>query len=398
MSPDQATLDRIRQNVRVNYVYTFLMNTGLDRGIWMLFLSYRGLGLLEIGLVESVFQCSSLLFGVPAGAISDLLGRRVSLILSVVAKIAGYALILTSSGFAGFAAGFALNAVSAVLYQGASESITYDSCKITGQETDYKKVYGNLLAITFVAAALGIAAGGILASASFEWVYYASIGMLLCALVPALLFAETRGVVSGRVSRPGLSGLLSASTSLIARNPVILYLLAISAAITVVDMTIYMYCQKYFEAMGLPLYVIGLILCVDSICAALGATYASRLLGRMNNRDVVVLVPVAILAMYILLAAVNSPVVIFFLWTATVFVVAFWPVLSELINSRVPTENRATVLSIKSQLTSFAVMIIFPVVGLIAERSSLSLAFLWLVAVSIPLIVYGVMKIRKIAF
>ena len=43
-------------------------------------------------------------------------------------------------------------------------------------------------------------------------------------------------------------------------------------------------------------------------------------------------------------------------------------------------------------------MIVFPVVGLIASQSSLSTAFLWLVVIAIPLIVYCVVKIRKIAF
>ena len=86
------------------------------------------------------------------------------------------------------------------------------------------------------------------------------------------------------------------------------------------------------------------------------------------------------------------------LWTATIFVVGFWPILSELINARVPTENRATVLSMKNQLRSLGVMLVFPAVGIIAAGSSLSTAFLWLLVTAIPLIVYCVVKIRHIAF
>jgi len=388
--------NRLRLNIKLNYLYTALMNTALDRAVWMLFLGFRGLGLVEIGLVESVYQLSMLLFGIPAGAISDLLGRKTSLILSVVTKLAGYSLILLSHDFVGFALGFALNAISQVLYSSASESFTYDTCKLMEKRESYKKVYGNILAVTFIAAGTGIAAGGFIANVSYEWVYYISIGILLCALVPALFFTETRGAVEG-LRRPGLKELITRSVSLITGNPVIMYLLVISAAITVVDLTIYMYCQKYFEAMSIPVYLIGLILCVDSITAAFGARYAN-LLERFSNRDIVVIVPAVILFMYILLAAINSPIVVLFLWTATLFVVGFWPILSELLNKRVPTENRATVLSMKSQMNSFAIMIVFPIVGFIAERSSLSLAFLWLVACVIPLIAYSVMKIRKIAF
>lgn len=386
---------KFKLNIWLSYVYAALMNTALDRAVWMLFLSFRGLGLVEIGLVESVYQLAVLVFGVPAGAIADILGRKTSLLLSAVTKIAGYVLILQSHDFAGFALSFALNAISVVLYSSASESFTYDTCKLTGQDGSYKKVYGNLLAITFVAAATGIAAGGFIANGSYEWVYYVSICVLLCALVPALLFAETRR--SDRSRRTGLKEQIRRSASLITGNPVILYLLLISATITTVDMTIYMYCQKYFEAMAIPVYAIGLILSVDSICAALGARFA-YVFERFQNRDIVVIVPAAILFMYLLLAVINSPIVFLCLWIATIFVVGFWPILSDLLNRRVPTENRATVLSMKSQMSSLATMIVFPIVGFIAERSSMSLAFLWLIACALPLIAYSVMKIRKIAF
>jgi hypothetical protein len=99
-----------------------------------------------------------------------------------------------------------------------------------------------------------------------------------------------------------------------------------------------------------------------------------------------------------LLALIDTPLVVLLLWTATIFVVAFWPILSELINARMPMENRATVISMKNQLSSLGVMIVFPVVGLIATHSSLSTGFLWLLVAAIPLIVYCVVKIRRIAF
>ena len=109
-------------------------------------------------------------------------------------------------------------------------------------------------------------------------------------------------------------------------------------------------------------------------------------------------IPAMIIAMYILLALINAPFVVLLLWTATIFVVGFWPILSELINARVPSENRATVLSMKGQLSSLGVMLVFPVVGLLATQSSLSTAFLWLLVTAIPLMAYCVVKIRRIAF
>lgn len=387
----------VKRNIQLNYIYTALMYATLTKGIWVLFLSYRGMSLVQIGLIESVFQMASLIFGAPAGAISDMLGRKVSLVLGTIASILGNILVLVSNDFYGFAAGFMFNAIGTVLFTGASESITYDSCKILGRETDYKKVWGSILALSFVATALGIAAGGFIASVSFEYAYYATIGILLIALVPALLFKETGGISinHGRDKRMGLMQLFSVSLGMICKDAVILYVLVISASLTVVDMTIYLYCQKYFQAMSIPVFAIGMIFCFDSIFAAAGARYAYLLVERFHNRNVILIISAVIIGSYALLAVLNNILSVICLYMATIFVVAFWPIVSELINSRVPSENRATVLALKGQLTNLAVMIIFPVVGFLAEKSSLSTAFLWLLVSGIPLIAYTVIKIRR---
>ncbi len=386
---------KIERNIRLNYVYTMLMNTMLDKGIWMLFLSYRGLDLVQIGLIESVYQLAYLLFGLPAGAIGDLIGRKASLYLSIVTKVLSYVLILISGDFLGYSASFVFGAISWVLYNSASESITYESCRIVGKGDSYKQIYGNLLALAFIGAALGVFVGGFLAENSFENVYYAGILIMLAALIPAYLFTETRGVVvNGR--KRGVLRLFAESLKIIAGNPLVLYILVLFAVISTVDMTVYMYCQKYFQTMGIPVFAIGIILAVDSLFAALGGKY-SYVLARLPANKFIVIIPGIIFGAYMLLACFNSPLSVPMLWLGTIFVVAFWPIVSELVNSRVPSENRATITAFKSQLYSVGVLVLFPVVGFFAERASLSTAFLWLLACMVPLVAYLVIKIRKSA-
>jgi predicted MFS family arabinose efflux permease len=389
---------RIARNIKLNYVYTMLMNTQLDKGIWMLFLGYRGLNLIQIGLVEAIYQLSSLVFGIPAGAIGDLIGRRTSLILSIITKILSYVLILISTNIAGYSASFILGAVSIVLYNTASESIAYESVSITGKSDSYKQIYGNILALAFISTALGIAVGGFIAAGSYENVYYAMLFVMALALVPAFLFAETRGVtVNGKSNPAGMLRLFADSLKVIAADPLILFLLVLIGCITTADQTIYMYCQKYFQLMGIPVSAIGLIIGVDSLFAAFGARYA-YVLARLSPRNVVVIVPAMIFGAYTLLAIIHNPIGVPLLWLATIFVVAFWPILSDLINSRVPSENRATILAFKGQLSSAAIMILFPIIGFFAEQSSLSLAFLWLLVILLPLVAYSVIRIRKSSF
>ncbi|BAI62812.1 MFS transporter [Methanocella paludicola SANAE] len=394
LSVDVLT-SKIERNIQLNYVYTMLMNTMLEKGIWMLFLSYRGLDLVQIGLVESVYQLAYLLFGLPAGAIGDLIGRKASLYLSIVTKILSYVLILISGDFLGYSASFVFGAISWVLYNSASESITYESCRIVGKGESYKQIYGNILALAFIAAALGVFVGGFLAENSYENVYYAGILIMLAALVPAYLFTETRGVVVNGRKRSVLR-LFGESLRVISGSPLVLYVLVLFAVISTVDMTVYMYCQKYFQTMGIPVFAIGVILAVDSLFAALGGKY-SYALARLPAKTFIVIIPGIIFGAYLLLAYLNSPLGVPMLWLGTIFVVAFWPIVSDLVNARVPSENRATITAFKSQLSSAGVLVLFPAVGFFAERASLSTAFLWLLAFMVPLVAYLVIKIRKSA-
>jgi len=49
---------------------------------WVALLAARGFSLLEIGLAESCFHLASLIFEIPSGVISDVFGRKKSMVLS----------------------------------------------------------------------------------------------------------------------------------------------------------------------------------------------------------------------------------------------------------------------------------------------------------------------------
>ena len=51
-------------------------------GAWVAILAARGYSLAEIGLAETVFHITSLIFEIPSGVFADLFGRRKMLILS----------------------------------------------------------------------------------------------------------------------------------------------------------------------------------------------------------------------------------------------------------------------------------------------------------------------------
>ena len=51
-------------------------------GAWVAILSARGYTLMEIGIAETVFHITSILFEIPSGALADVFGRKKMLIVS----------------------------------------------------------------------------------------------------------------------------------------------------------------------------------------------------------------------------------------------------------------------------------------------------------------------------
>jgi MFS family permease len=117
-------------------------------------------------------------------------------------------------------------------------------------------------------------------------------------------------------------------------------------------------------------------------------------LDRFKVKDVIMAVPLMMLLSYGLLAIIDHPASCVFLFAVAVLLAMFYPTQSEIMNRRIPVESRAILLAFKGQLMSFGIMIVFPIMGWISERSSLSTAFLVLISLALPVLLALTLRLR----
>ena len=132
----------LQKQLRCVYLHAFTSTLHFTDAVWVALLAARGFTLAQIGLAEGVFHGVSLLCEVPSGMAADLLGRRRTLIF-----------------------GGALGVLS-----GTTEALTYDSLKAAGRERDYIKVDAKASIFMKLASALGALASllaGVLTSAGY---------------------------------------------------------------------------------------------------------------------------------------------------------------------------------------------------------------------------------------
>jgi MFS family permease len=371
---------RLRRNTSLHYLFIFLMGFGLSRGIWMLYLAFKGLSLFQIGLMETIFHATSFLMEVPTGAIADLYGRKTSRILGRVADVISAALILLSRDFTGIAIGFVFSALSYNLESGAGDALVFDSMKQLGEEDRYVAVRSKSEMVWQAVSVLSLLIGGYLATLSFDRVYQISLVIGVLAVANALRFTEP---TIGKPDHRGnvfklLWKQVTDSLSVIRRDRRVAGLIVLTELVGVFCTTIFFYIQNYYKSQGLNEFQIGVILAVGGVLAAISVSQTERIkrLGRLRA-----LLTVISLAMVLCLWGILSDRfgVVFFALLGALYSI-LWVLTGDAIHQLIPSEQRATIISLQSMLFSLGMIVLFPIVGKVGDLYGLRTAFVGVAA------------------
>ncbi len=377
-------LGRMNRNIKLDYVYTFIRNLDMASSIWVLYLAYRGMSLLEIGLLEGIFHVTGMICEVPSGAVADLFGRKKTVVAGRLLLTLSCVIMLLSGSFLGFALGFIVQALSYNLNSGSEEALVYDSMKLCGREGDFIKVSGRLNVLMELAQAIATVTGGILAEYSYTWCYAACIVIAVLGLVPAVLMVEPPVVASGSEQEGEKGGFgnrlcqhFQSSINVLRSNKsirnIVVYYSITFAAYTL----LFFYSQQYYSDMGLNKVKISVIMLLAGGVSCLGALCSERLYARWREKCAGY--GAAVIALCIAAFGVNKlTVAIGALLLASFFNSVLYPIQSNSLNKLIPSEQRATLISVNSMAFSMAMIFMFPAVGALADCFGLAKIFLGL--------------------
>jgi MFS family permease len=389
--------NKLKRNISVSYVYNFLLQINITSAIWVLYLAFKGMSLIEIGLLESIYHITGLLFELPTGAIADVYGKKFSVVLGRIISVVSCILMITSSSFFGFAIAFILSSASMNLNSGAAEALVYDSLKGLGEEDKYKKIWGNLAFLMSMAQGLAVLVGGVLSDVKFLYAYIVGAIIQAAALVASLEFHEPElPKASKKEKQKGNPILLQLSTSIrvLKVRRMVLYLILFSALAGSLHTTVFFYSQKYFSDMNYSKTIIALICATGSFIEAFASMYAYKFEQFLKLKGTLITVAVLNISALAGLAFMKNLSIAFFLLTSITDGLAF-TIFSDYINSRIPSEYRATILSFDSLSFSVFMICIFPLFGLLAEKISFSATFGITALLYIPAMAFLMLKLRK---
>ena len=361
----------VHSNVRLFYVYIFLNRLELWLPITVLFVTAKGFSLAQYTALDAVWYISTLVFEVPTGAVTDRYGKKISLLVAVLLQSISLFILAFGGSYLAMAISYALWGLGSSFETGTNDAFIYDSLKQINREGDYRKVRGRIATLTFLAGALGSIVAGHLASVrlGLPIVLTASIALLLIPMI--LLFTEPQ--VSG-TREPSYLLHIKESVHYVLDHRLALLLILYSSILMISVWGLHDFYQPLLRSFDIPVERIGLLYLFFRLCSAAGARLSDpvyRILGRLS----IYLMPLCFLIAVWGMGFFVTPWAISFIFVIYFVEGLYSPVLNALLNKNIPSGKRATIISLGSVLDCLAGSALYPVLGKIADLSSLQVTF-----------------------
>lgn len=364
----------LKQQLRCIYISDFFSGLRITDAVWVALLAARGFSLWEIGLAESVYHIVSLFCEVPSGMAADLLGRRKTLLSGGVLTVTCNLLMAFAPNLFTICLAMGLNALAMTMFSGTFTALVYDSLKTEGREDEYIQVSANSSQISMLANAIGSLAsllkrflgfaGFYLLSAAFEGVSTAALALMEEPIVTKAQASREKHPL--RTLPEQFRQLVRDSLHVLHTCPMAGKLIASSALISVPSYLTKMFLQQRLVELGWPTELLFLPLLLGGLACVAGTEIGRRVRCRSMRR---LYSACALLCGVGTLLVGAAPA-----WGGILGMMLVQGVLevyllheSQKLNDAIPSDQRATLISVDGMAYSLLMIPASPLVGAVGD-------------------------------
>jgi len=364
----------------------FLHGMAFFSPVVVLFWLANGLNMAKVMLLQSIYSIFIVAFQFPTGYFADVYGRKMSIFLGNLLYFLGIFVYSIGNNFIQFAIAEILLAIGFSFFSGADSALIYESLMDLKREKEYKKVLGNLMFYSSIAAIIGNVVGGFIGKINLRLTLYAILPFLLISVIISLMLKEPK-----KKQKPKKESIFHDLKNTMKNKNVLFILIYFSLLGTLIGGVLWFY-QPYFKICGIDVAYFGIIFAMFNIIYALSAKYAYIIEKKIGIETSLIIMPVILSMSYFLMGSF-----VFYFSFIFAFLQQFLRgfsgvILSDYLNKLVSSEIRASVLSVKNMLYHLFYASLLPILGYIADLYSLFFALnilgiLSLFLVFLPLIV-----------
>jgi len=388
-------------NTKFYYLYSILFTIGQSffNPILYIYLLSKDFSFAEVGLYLSIFWLASFMTELPCGAITDNIGAKNSILLSMIFKVVGLILLLSNSLILLYISAI-ISAIAESFQSGTLTSWLVNVNNKNNEEIDIDKVLSrNSLYSLFFSAVIGFI------SAKYAYVYYKSLSIILSMIVFIISFLftyifmkkleQTQKISFEKLKDSLVTVKNSLKETLYVKSSVFLMLLFVIPSI--LDLGPSNQWQAVFEKLDTD--IIGYIWVGISVSGMLGSVIYEKLSDKLSKLRILylfVVVNIGMLLMFIFIQNVYAKFTLFMMYI--VFFTLMGIQVSVFMHKYLvkSDENRTTTVSIFYTFESIIVAVLLSVNGVLTDKVGIENTWLIFIGmVGLVIISFMLAKLKK---
>jgi len=355
------------------FIFLFLRGARFFLPFLALYFEQTLFSVTNVAIIMSTRSISTMVFEIPSGAISDLFGRKNTLILSSIVNIFTMGALYIGGSLNVFLVYAVLAGLSTSLVSGTDTALIHDELEVLGKTKLFKKILGNYFALWPAGAICGSLIGSFLSKTSLQLTVLVSFIPVLLGLLILFFLKEPQ------VEKEDHSDILKHSWKAfknILHSKQLLLLVSAGTIGFSFGFSIYQLMPIYLDFKGLPTEYIGFVTASFFLTVSLGSYFSNFISEKLGNKTTLVLAILTAAILYLSATFIDSVLAVVF------FVIGFGlfrlkkPIINHFINLEATSKNRATIVSIASFFDRIGLSLSILFLGHFADLYDINFAYM----------------------
>lgn len=359
---------KIKKQIRGLYLSLIFGNLSLT-GAWVAILSARGYSLVEIGIAETVFHITSLLFEIPSGVFADVFGRKKMLIVGSFMRLMGNIVMICSRNFYTVCLSMAFQALSYNFASGSNDALAYDSLKKVQLENEFERYLSNQLIIYAVCGGLSTLCVSFSLSLGYKTAYGIDVifSVVTVFILLSLYEIYSKEKENGKSLWNKMYECFKESFVFIKNSKSIMSLMLCNVFIGALATLLMFFLQTKLTEKGIPEKWLGVAL----MFMEMGGIVGSKLILKLKNLKYKNTFLIASFLVFIGYTFEHSSIYLIMVFGGFLSALADDALqvrTNAKIQDMIPSEQRATLTSVESFLFSSVMIVLSPLAGIFFSK------------------------------
>lgn len=364
---------RLKRNIWMVYLLDATWMLMLILPIIVPFFQKIGLSMEQVFQVQAIFSFYVLILELPSGYLSDLLGRKKTLLLATFFHAFGFSLFPFVDSFMGVVVVELFLALGLSLFSGTDVALLYDTMEDLGEKGGQARLVGNRMFYAQSGETIASLIGGAIALISLSAVVIANaVAAWIPFLICFFLYEPERKLMSKKGHKENWKYIFKSLFGHSSLLTLIIFNTVFYGVATLVAVWTY---QNHWKLLGIPIAWFGVLWASTNMTTAIMGKYAHVVEKNLGSTLALTLMALLPIAGYLGLGFVEG------LWSIT-FIYCFQicrglgqVLLKDALNTRVTGDMRATANSVSSLGVRLVFCTIGPLMGWMTDVYSQPVAF-----------------------